>query len=90
MRRRESELEPDSRDLSYIAPRLRGVCLRAMMRNMPTVAIHLISTTYGTWLPGDPNKPGHWSAMFDMYGRMTESGGKLNMPDETTFDRAQR
>ena len=28
--------------------------------------------------------------MFDMYGRMTESGGKLNMPDETTFDRAQK
>jgi hypothetical protein len=44
--------------------------------------VHLIWTTYGTWLPGDER--GHWSPLFTLYGRVRESGGKLNPPDSTT------
>jgi hypothetical protein len=50
-----------------------------------TVGIHLIWTTYGTWLPGDPAKPGHWSPLYDMYGRMRAAGHRLNLPDTTTY-----
>lgn len=49
-----------------------------------TVGIHLIWTTYGTWLPGDPAKPGHWSPLYDMYGRIRAAGHRLNLPDATT------
>ena len=50
-----------------------------------TCGIHLIWTTYGTWLPGDDR--GHWSALFDLYGSIRERGGKLNAPDDTTRTR---
>ena len=51
-----------------------------------TCGIHLIWTTYGTWLPGDDR--GHWSALFDLYGGILERGGKLNVPDSITRRRA--
>jgi hypothetical protein len=47
-----------------------------------TCGIHFIWTTYGTWLPGD--RRGHWSPLFDVYGRIAERGGRLQFPDETT------
>ncbi len=51
-----------------------------------TRAIHIISTTYGSWLPGDPSRPaGHWSPLFDTYGQVRKEGGQLNLPDEATF-----
>jgi REP element-mobilizing transposase RayT len=50
--------------------------------------IHLIWTTYGTWLPGDCR--GHWSALFDAYGNIVEQGGKLNMADAVTRERARQ
>jgi REP element-mobilizing transposase RayT len=49
---------------------------------MPVEAVHLIWTTYGTWLPGDVR--GHWSPLFDLYGRLRAQGHRLNLPDETT------
>ncbi len=55
---------------------------------MRTLAIHVIWTTYMTWLPGDPR--GHWSALFDMYGHLHQSGGKLNPPDGITQSRARQ
>lgn len=57
-----------------------------MEKYMPTVGIHLIWTTYGTWLPGDDR--GHWSPLFDLYDRLIERGGKLNRPDLLTHERA--
>ena len=51
-----------------------------------TCGIHLIWTTYGTWLPGDSR--GHWSSLFDLYGNIIEKGGKLNLPDSATRKRA--
>ena len=53
---------------------------------MPTLAIHVVWTTYGTWLPG--NVRGHWSPLYDIYGNIRESGGKLNVPDQITRRRA--
>jgi hypothetical protein len=53
---------------------------------MPTCGIHLVWTTYGTWLPGDDR--GHWSALFDLYGHIRNRGGQLNLPDPVTRDRA--
>jgi hypothetical protein len=53
-----------------------------------TCGIHLVWTTYGTWLPGD--RRGHWSPLFDLYGGIRERGGKLNVPDSTTYRRADR
>jgi len=50
-----------------------------------TQGIHLIWTTYGTWLPGD--RRGHWSPLFDLYGSIREQGGKLNIPDSETVAR---
>jgi hypothetical protein len=47
-----------------------------------TSGIHPIWTTYGTWLPGD--RRGHWSPLFDIYGRVVEQGGRLQLPDEVT------
>ncbi len=54
-----------------------------------TVGIHLIWTAYGTWLPGDPSKPGHWSPLFDMYGRLIRAGHRLNLPHAPTYARAR-
>jgi REP element-mobilizing transposase RayT len=51
-----------------------------------THGIHLIWTTYGTWLPGDDR--GHWSPLFDLYGSIREQGGQLNSPDEITRTRS--
>src|SRR2546423_1998539 len=53
---------------------------------MPTLAIHLIWTTYCTWPPGDPR--GHWSPLFDFYGNLIRQGHQLNMPDATTYARS--
>jgi hypothetical protein len=50
---------------------------------MPTCGIHVISTTYRTWMPGDAR--GHWSPLFDFYGRLKESGHRLRLPDPDTF-----
>lgn len=55
---------------------------------MRTLAIHVIWTTYMTWLPGDPR--GHWSALFDIYGRLHQCGGRLNPPDHVTRSRARQ
>jgi hypothetical protein len=49
---------------------------------MHTRGIHLIWTTYGTWLPGDDR--GHWSPLFDFYGQLVRAGHQLNLPDPTT------
>lgn len=51
-----------------------------------TCGIHLVWTTYGTWLPGD--RRGHWSPLFDLYGGIRDRGGKLNLPDAVTHRRA--
>jgi hypothetical protein len=51
-----------------------------------TRGIHLVWTTYGTWLPGDPR--GHLSPLFDVYGGIEELGGKLNLPDPDTHARS--
>ncbi len=51
-----------------------------------TKGIHAIWTTYGTWLPGDAR--GHWSALFDFYGHVLQSGQQLNPPDTPTQTRA--
>ena len=40
-----------------------------------------------TWPPGD--RRGHWSALFDFYGRLIERGHKLNLPDPQTVARAE-
>jgi len=50
-----------------------------------TQGIHIVSTTYGTWLPGDPSKRGHWSELYDLYGRVRKSGGRFHEPNEETF-----
>ncbi len=52
-----------------------------------TRGIHIIWTTYGTWLPGDPR--GHWSSLFDLYGRLKQAGHQLNLPDADTYSRAR-
>jgi hypothetical protein len=52
----------------------------------PTLAVHLIWTTYMTWPPGDPR--GHWGPLFDMYGRIRERGGQFHFPDPETRRRA--
>lgn len=54
-----------------------------------TRGIHVIWTTYGTWLPSDPRKPGHWSPLFDFYGRMKQASRRLNMPDAATYRHAR-
>ncbi len=54
---------------------------------MNTRGIHLIWTGYGTWLPGDPR--GHWSPLFNLYGKLRERGHKLNVPDTVTHHRAK-
>ncbi len=51
-----------------------------------TKGIHAIWTTYGTWLPGDAR--GHWSALFDFYGHVLQSGQQLNPPHAATHTRA--
>src|SRR4051812_24923182 len=40
-----------------------------------------------TWPPGDSR--GHWSSLFDLYGRLKEKGHKLNLPDPVTLKHAQ-
>jgi hypothetical protein len=50
------------------------------------LATHLIWTTYGTWLPGDPR--GHWSPLFDFYGHLRAAGHRFNPSDEVTEIRA--
>ena len=57
--------------------------------DVPTLGIHVIWTCYGTWMPGDPTKRGHWSPLFDLYGRLRETGSKLNLPDQTTYEIAK-
>ncbi len=49
---------------------------------MSTAAIHVIWTNYMTWPPGDAR--GHWSPLFDFYGRLIARGDRLNLPDPTT------
>jgi hypothetical protein len=53
---------------------------------MPTRGIHLVSTTYGTWPPGDAR--GHWSPLLDFYGRLRERGHRLRLGDSETLHRA--
>jgi len=54
-----------------------------------TRGIHIVWTTYGTWLPGDPAKPVHWSPLFDVYGRLRRAGHRLNLPDADTHRHAR-
>jgi REP element-mobilizing transposase RayT len=56
-------------------------------RRMSTQGIHLIWSTYGSWLPGDAR--GHWSPLFDIYGRLRKRGHQLNMPDAVTRSQAE-
>jgi hypothetical protein len=49
---------------------------------LSALAIHIVWTTYGTWLPGDAR--GHWSPLFDFSGRLLETGGRFGLPDEST------
>lgn len=41
------------------------------------------------WLPGDPAKPGHWSPLYDVYGRLIRAGHQINLPDVTTYEHAR-
>jgi REP element-mobilizing transposase RayT len=52
-----------------------------------TLGYHLIKTTFGTWLPGDPR--GHWSALFNHHERYVNRH-QLNPGDQNTLDRARR
>jgi REP element-mobilizing transposase RayT len=54
---------------------------------MATLGIHVVSTAYGTWLPGQSQ--GHWSPLFDFYGHLLTAGGKLNLPDPATYQRSR-
>ena len=49
---------------------------------MPTCGIHIIWTSYATWLPGDSR--GHWSPLYNLYGQLQKAGHQLNMPDQST------
>lgn len=40
-----------------------------------------------TWPPGDHR--GHWSSLFDLYGRLLKDGHRLNIPDPITLKHAQ-
>ena len=59
-----------------------------MIGGMTTRGIHVVWTTYMTWLPGDSR--GHWSALFDVYGRLRAKGHRLHLPDAATLEHAQR
>ena len=48
--------------------------------NSRTRAIHVVWTTYMSWLPGD--KRGHWSPLLDFYGRLIKRGHRLNIADD--------
>ena len=50
--------------------------------NPRTLAIHVVWTTYMSWLPGD--KRGHRSPLMDFYGRLIARGHQLNIADEIT------
>ncbi|MCH8316282.1 MAG: transposase [Planctomycetes bacterium] len=52
-----------------------------------TCAIHVVWTTYGTWLPGDAR--GHWSPLLDFYGRLKRAGHQLNLADPETHRHAR-
>ena len=52
-----------------------------------TCAIHVVWTTYGTWLPGDAR--GHWSPLLDFYGRLKRAGHQLNLADSETHRHAR-
>lgn len=49
---------------------------------MATLAIHLVWTTYGTWLPGDDR--GSWSPLLDLYGHLKTARHQLSAGDENT------
>jgi REP element-mobilizing transposase RayT len=52
-----------------------------------THGIHVVWTTYGTWLPGDAR--GHWSPLLDLYGWLRQRGHRLNEADRATAARAR-
>jgi hypothetical protein len=62
-------------------------CPGLYIEGMSTVAIHAIWTTYMTWPPGDPR--GHWSPLFDFYGKLIAQGRQLNLPDSVTAKYAE-
>ena len=47
-----------------------------------THAMHVVWTTYRSWLPGDSR--GHWSPLLDFYGRLVQRGHRLNVADDIT------
>ena len=49
---------------------------------MATRGIHIVWTTYMTWPPGAPR--GHWSPLFDFYGRLIAQGRQQRLPDPVT------
>lgn len=55
---------------------------------MRTRGIHVVWTTYMTWPPGD--RRGHWSPMFDLYGRLKRAGHRINLLDESSVEHARR
>lgn len=54
---------------------------------MPTLGLHLIWTTYGTWLPGDDR--GNWSPLLDLWGSYLGKRHTENAGDERTHLRAK-
>ena len=56
------------------------------LKEIAILGVHWVWSTYGSWLPGDAR--GHWSPLFDVYGRIVERGGKLNMPDSVSVREA--
>jgi hypothetical protein len=54
-----------------------------------TRGIHIVWMTCGTWPPGDSGKPGHWSPLFDLYGRLKRAGDRTNPPDAMTYEHAR-
>lgn len=56
-------------------------------RGMGTRGIHVVWTTYMTWPPGD--RRGHWSPMFDLYGRLKMAGHRINLPHDVSVTHAQ-
>jgi hypothetical protein len=58
-----------------------------MTRSSNLLGVHLVSTTYGTWLPGDER--GHWSPVVGPDGRLVYPVGGPNPGDPATHQRAQ-
>jgi len=52
------------------------------------LGFHLVSTTYGTWLPGDPR--GHWSPILTPDGKLVYHSGVPQPGDPMTEEWARK